>query len=221
MIMRTKTLLKACLIALVPSFSTGAEVLELVPDSVPDLAIAHQRTLTKAAHAHWGLNAPIALFAGQIHQESSWRIDARSQAGAQGLVQFMPATSEWFARLHPVDLGGISKTAQPFNPTWAISALVLYDRHLYKQVKARSPCNSWAFTLSAYNGGYTWVERDQNLASASGADPLVWFDATERFNAGRSNVNFRENRHYPKKIIHELQHIYIAAGWGLGVCYDF
>ncbi|WP_110603200.1 transglycosylase SLT domain-containing protein [Salinicola lusitanus] len=34
----------------------------------------------------------LAMFVAQVHQESRWRADAQSPAGAEGIVQFMPAT---------------------------------------------------------------------------------------------------------------------------------
>ncbi|HFH4259005.1 TPA: lytic transglycosylase domain-containing protein, partial [Pseudomonas aeruginosa] len=69
---------------------------------------------------------------------------------------------------------------------------------------------------SAYNGGQGWVNRDRRLASASGADQLAWFDSVERFNAGRSAANFRENRNYPRLILLRYERIYLQ--WGDGVC---
>lgn len=187
-----------------------------VKAAVPETAKAHQRTLTRTAYAHWGLDAPVATFAAQIHQESSWRIDARSPAGAEGLAQFMPATSEWFARINPRDL----TTAQPYNPAWSMRAMVLYNQWLYRRITAFDHCNRMAFTLSAYNGGLGWVQRDQALASASGADRLV-YAAVAPFNAGRSAANIHENRHYVDAIINRHQLLYRQAGWGAGVCYEF
>nr|WP_247738535.1 transglycosylase SLT domain-containing protein [Pseudomonas aeruginosa] len=160
-------LLSACQ----PAFAT---------DRIPTAAEQYRRTLVRSAHAEWGLSAPIATFAAQVHQESRWRADARSPVGAQGLAQFMPGTAEWIAGLYPTALG----TNQPFNPGWALRALVTYDRWLYDRNQASSECDRWAFVLSAYNGGQGWVNRDRRLASASGADPLAWFDSVERFNAG-------------------------------------
>lgn len=182
--------------------------------AIPHEAKTHQRTLTRTVYAHWGLDAPVATFAAQIHQESSWRIDARSPAGAEGLAQFMPATSEWFARINPRDL----TTAQPYNPAWSMRAMVLYNQWLYRRITAFDHCNRMAFTLSAYNGGLGWVQRDQALASASGADRLV-YAAVAPFNAGRSAANIVENRHYVDAIINRHQPLYMQAGWGTGVCY--
>lgn len=184
-------------------------------DTIPRQAEQYRRTLIRAAHAEWGLDAPIAMLAAQVHQESAWRADARSPVGAQGLAQFMPGTSAWMAELYPKTLGA----NQPFNPGWALRAMVVYDRWLYaRNQTAASGCDRWAFVLSAYNGGLGWVIRDRKLASAKGADQLVWFDSVERHNAGRSTGNFRENRHYPRVILLRWEPMYVAAGWGSGVC---
>ncbi|GAB2927562.1 transglycosylase SLT domain-containing protein [Rheinheimera gaetbuli] len=183
---------------------------------IPREAKIHQRTLIRSARAHWGLDAPVATFAAQIHQESRWHVGARSPVGAEGLAQFMPATSEWFARINPQDL----TTAQPFNPAWSMRALVLYNAWNHKRIVARDNCNRWSFTLSAYNGGLGWVQRDQALASASGADGLV-YNAVAPFNAGRSAASISENRHYVTTIINQWQPLYVQAGWGHGVCYEF
>jgi hypothetical protein len=181
---------------------------------IPAGAEHHRRVLVRAAHAEWGLGAPVATLAGQVHQESRWRSQARSPAGAEGIAQFMPATADWMAELYPNSLG----PAQPYNPGWALRAMVTYDRWLYDRNQAASDCDRWAFVLSAYNGGQGWVNRDRKLASAKGADKLAWFDSVERHNAGRSAANFRENRHYPRAILLRWEPMYAAAGWGPGVC---
>ncbi|MHA7915513.1 transglycosylase SLT domain-containing protein [Alloalcanivorax xenomutans] len=183
-------------------------------DAVPREALQYQRLLTRSAHAHWGLDAPIATLAAQVHQESAWRSDAKSWAGAEGLAQFMPGTSDWFAALYPEHLGD----RQPYNPSWALQALVLYDRWLYDRIHATHVCDRWAMTLASYNGGLGWILRDKRLASAKGADPLAWFDSVERFNAGRSAAAFRENRDYPRRILLRWSPLYERAGWGTGVC---
>lgn len=183
-------------------------------DSIPLAAEQHRRTLVRAAHAGWGLDAPIATMAGQVHQESRWQVAARSPVGAQGLAQFMPATADWMAELYPNSLG----PAQPYNPGWALRAMVQFDRWLYERNQAISECDRWAFALSGYNGGNGWVNRDRRLASAMGADQLAWFGQVERHNSGRSASNFRENRHYPRAILLRWEPLYAAAGWGRGVC---
>lgn len=183
-------------------------------DEIPQAAKSYQRTLVRTSHAFWGLDAPVATFAAQIHQESRWRADAHSPVGAEGLAQFMPATSDWFAELYPSHLG----KRQPYNPGWAMRAMVLYDKWLHARIQAASPCEKWAMVLSAYNGGLGWVYRDKRLASSKGLDPLVWFDSVERVNAGRSTANWNENRGYPRKILLRWEPLYERAAWGEGVC---
>lgn len=178
---------------------------------VPQQAKRWRAELTRAAHAQWGLDAPIAALAAQLHQESGWKPEAVSRVGAQGMAQFMPATATWWC-----ERTGMSQSeCQPTNPTWAIRALVGYDHWLSQRARAGDARNRHAFTLSAYNGGEGWVQRDQKLASSKGLDPLVWFGSVEIVNAGRSEANWRENRAYPRRIIFDLQPLY--ATWGPGV----
>ena len=177
------------------------------------LAEQYRRELTRESRAVWGLNAPVALFAAQIHQESQWNMRAVSPVGAQGLAQFMPATGKWIAAQYP-ELA----TNNPFNPSWSMRALVQYNHWHWQRIQARTDCDRWAFVLSAYNGGLGWVQRDKAKARAAGVDPLSYWGAVEKFNAGRTPASFNENRGYPKRIIYRWQPHYIASGWGAGVC---
>lgn len=186
-------------------------------DVIPNAAKQHRAILVRSAHAVWGLDAPIATFAAQVHQESRWRIHARSPVGAEGLAQFMPTTTEWIASAYPRTLAN----PQPYNPGWAMRALVQYDRWIFERLPATAQCERWAMVLSAYNGGLGWVKRDRKLASEKGSDQLIWFNSVERFNAGRSAANFRENRHYPRVILSRWEPMYVGAGWGNGVCVGF
>ena len=182
-------------------------------ETIPASAQQHRALLVRSVHAYAGLDAPVATFAAQVHQESRWRTDASSPVGAQGIAQFMPGTSQWIAQVNPA-----LQNPQPYNPGWALRALVIYDEYLIKQNQASDPCNAWAMTLAAYNGGQGWVNRDRKLALASGANGLVWFNQIELFNSGRSASNFNENRHYPKAILFQWETLYEEAGWGFGVC---
>lgn len=183
---------------------------------VPDVALKYRADLIRNSRTIWGLDAPVSTFAAQIHQESRWRPSATSPVGAQGMTQFMPATAAWLAKLYPKDLG----RAQPFNPSWSMRALALYDRWLFDQIRAASTCERLAFALSAYNGGLGWVDRDKKLASSKGLDELVWFGSVERVNAGRSASNWNENRQYPQMILKKYEPLYVAANWGPGACHD-
>jgi len=182
---------------------------------VPPAAQQYRAEVIRNARAVWGMSAPISAFAGQIHQESGWRPGAVSRVGAQGLAQFMPATTAWIATVYPQ-----LASPQPFNPSWSIRALVLYDRWISDRIRAAGACERFAFVMSGYNGGLGWVTRDQKLASSKGLDPLVWFGSVELVNDGRSVVNWNENRQYPQRILNKHEPLYVAAGWGPGACHD-
>lgn len=193
---------------LVAAFS-GA--MDAQAQQVPSNAARYRADLVRAAHAHWGLNAPVAALAAQVHQESGWNPQAVSRVGAAGMAQFMPTTASWWCDLN----GMAADQCQPQNPTWALAALVGYDKWLYERVRSADARNRMAFALSAYNGGLGWVNRDKLLASSKGLDPLVWFGSVERVNAGRGAANWRENRAYPQRILQILQPLY--AHWGPGI----
>ncbi|MDF7669867.1 transglycosylase SLT domain-containing protein [Orbaceae bacterium ESL0721] len=185
--------------------------------AIPQEAKQYQRELTRNAKAIMGINAPVSLFAAQIHQESRWKTDAKSPVGAQGLAQFMPATAKWIADTYPKMLG----SNQPYNPSWALRALVQYDDWLYQRINnTATTCDRWAFTLSAYNGGLGWVNRDRNRTAREQKDMTHYWGVVENINDGRKPINFKENRDYPIKIIYQHQPFYIAENWGLGVCND-
>lgn len=177
----------------------------------PPAALKYRSDVIRAARVDWGLNAPVADFAAQLHQESGWNPAARSPVGAQGLAQFMSSTADWIAGLMPH-----LATREPYNPVWAIRALVSYDRWLWSRVAVPDGCERMAMTLSAYNGGLGWVNRDRRLARTRGLDDARWFGSVETVNAGRSAANWRENRRYPQRILRELAPRYLS--WGGANC---
>ncbi|CTR35241.1 putative phage-related lytic murein transglycosylase [Escherichia coli] len=177
----------------------------------PASAKPYRAELVRNARAVWGMDAPVADFAGQFQQESDWNPAARSPVGAQGMAQFMPSTSDWISQLLPE-----LRAREPFNPSWAIRALVQYEQWLWQRVSARDGCQRMAFTLSAYNGGLGWVNRDKKLAAQRGLDAAVWFDAVATVNAGRSAANWRENRGYPQRILYQNAPRYLS--WGGANC---
>ena len=184
-------------------------------ESIPANALRHRAELTRCGRYAFGLSAPVATLAAQVHQESRWRENAVSPVGARGLAQFMPSTSQWIAGLVPE----LAENA-PFNPGWALRALATYDKWLWDRVSGWDACQRMAMALSGYNGGLGWVQRDASLAGRNGADPRIWFGHVERFNAGRNAAAWKENRGYPRRILGTLEPLYLSAGWGRGVCHD-
>ena len=154
----------------------------------------------------FGVDASAARLAAQIHQESAWRPDANSWAGAEGMAQFMPATGRWLAQKFP-SLG----TYDPWDPEWSLRAAATYDKWLLARNQGRNACASWAFALSAYNGGETRLKRERRAA----ADPGLWFGAQgAAMHRARGLSAWRENRGYVRRILLVLEPAYLAAGWG-------
>ncbi len=180
--------------------------------TIPRAAQQYRATLVRAAHATWGLDAPVSVFAAQVHTESWWRNNTVSHVGAQGLAQFMPSTAKWLPSVAPE-----TGKPEPFNPGWSLRALCAYDKWLWERNDGASAYERMAFTLSAYNGGQGWVNRDRRLALQRGLDAARWFGAVATVNAGRSAAAWKENRNYPRLILQERQYAYIKAGWGPGI----
>lgn len=175
--------------------------------AIPREALQHRATLKREAQRVWGLDAPVATFAAQVHQESRWRVDARSPVGALGLAQFMPSTASWIGGVYP-SLGERS----PLNPTWALRGLVTYDKWLFDRIKADNECERMAFALSAYNGGLGWVYKRQQRSE----QPGICMGATCAINPGVHPASQRENAHYPVVILRQHEQLYRA--WGRGSC---
>lgn len=177
---------------------------------VPADATRYRLQLVRAAHAEWGLDAPVAVFAAQVHQESGWRPEALSRVGARGLAQFMPATAAWWC-----DMNGLGRAdCQPHNPAWALRALVGYDKYLYDRAPARYTAHDrmWV-ALRAYNGGlghWQAEARTTGLALPSRAQ----VDGACG-NARRAALHCVENLGYPRRILITLQPRYAAWGPGL------
>ncbi len=180
--------------------------------TIPREAKAYRSLLVRVARVEWGMAAPVATFAAQVHQESGWNPDAVSPVGAEGLAQFMPATAAWMPTIVPQN-----GEPNPRNPAWALRNMAGYDRWLHERVSAATPCDRMAMALAAYNGGLGWVQRDARLAASRGFDPRRWWDNVELVNAGRNRAAFTENRGYPR-LLHTLEPMYEAAGWGAGSC---
>ena len=206
-----------CLVFMVISFARPAFCADVKPPSIPHAAMQYRLTLKREAQLVWGLNAPVATFAAQVHQESRWRSQAVSPVGALGIAQFMPLTAKWLIGIQPAKLRLVDST--PLNPTWALRALVTYDRWLFERIRSTSSsCEHMAFVLSAYNGGLGWVYKRQAMAIKQGGNPAVCLNATCSLNPGVTPSNQRENERYPQIILHQFEPLYTSAHWGIGAC---
>lgn len=91
---------------------------------------------------------PAEVLAAQIARESSWRTDAVSPAGAQGIAQFMPPTWEQFGLDANGD--GVADVWDPVDAIHSAAALNCVNRRLVRDVPGRRIEN----ILAAYNAGH-------------------------------------------------------------------
>lgn len=105
------------------------------------------------------------LLAAQCYQESAFDPQAVSWAGAQGLMQLMPATAASLG----VDAANI------FDPETNIEAGVRYLKKLNQSFADITPQSSRIpFILAAYNGGTTHVRDAMALARKDGKSDKQW-----------------------------------------------
>ncbi|MFL6228646.1 MAG: transglycosylase SLT domain-containing protein [Pyrinomonadaceae bacterium] len=108
------------------------------------------------------------LLASQMYQESRFKPDARSWAGATGLLQLMPATARQFGVHDPTDpednVQGATKFLKWLGDFWAER---IEDEH--ERLK---------FVLASYNCGAGHVEDAQRLAEKYGGNPKSWADVS-------------------------------------------
>jgi soluble lytic murein transglycosylase-like protein len=175
--------------------------------AAPDLCTQYRSTLIREAQAVYGLNAPIPALIAQLRKESSCRADVTAWDDGRGLAQFMDGTTAQVGRMFP-ELG----PPDPYDPRWAIRALVRYDNWLYERVKGDTYCERWAAALKGYNAGLGYVQRAQRTSPTPG----TWFNGTENINAGQSAKNFEDSRRYPRVILFKHQPLY--AHWGVVTC---
>lgn len=96
--------------------------------------------LGMARDAAWRHGIPEGVFKRMIEQESRWKPDARSPAGAKGLGQLMPATAK--------RLG-----VDPNDPYENLDGAARYLVEQFRRFK------NWRIALAAYNAGPTAVAR--------------------------------------------------------------
>lgn len=119
------------------------------------------------------------LLASLVYQESNFRPNAQSWAGAVGLMQLMPATA--------IEFGAVDRA----NPKQSLKAGVLYLKYLDK-LWSRYVQNSnerLKFVLASYNAGLSHVIDARNLAKKYDKDPSNW-DDVESFLRQKSNPKY-------------------------------
>ena len=107
------------------------------------------------------------LLASQMYQESRFEPQARSWAGAQGLLQIMPATAR--------ELGVVDAYDPRDNIAGAVEYLEWLDENYWRET-IPDPAQRTRFILASYNVGAGHVMDAQRLTEANGGDKTVWKD---------------------------------------------
>ena len=109
------------------------------------------------------------LITAQMFQESRFNPDAKSGAGAMGLMQVLPKTAK---ELGYDDLK---------DPVQSIQAGVDYLAWTRARFSMEMPVQERLyFALAAYNAGFGHVRDAQKLAAKMGLKPNVWFNNVEK-----------------------------------------
>ena len=112
------------------------------------------------------LNWDWRLLAAQAFQESRFKADARSWAGAGGLLQLMPATARQYG------------VRNAFDPEDNVQGAVRFLKWLQEFWAERIPDEGerLKFILASYNTGAGHVEDARRLTAKYGGDAQVWND---------------------------------------------
>lgn len=128
---------------------------------------------------------PWTLICSQMFQESSFRNDAVSWSGAQGLMQLMPATA------------GEVGVKDPFDPDDNIRGGTYYLKKQYRRVPDEvDAVNTTCFALASYNGGYGHLIDARKLAEKLGKNPNVWTDNVDQAYALLSEPYYAKRAKY-------------------------
>ena len=127
------------------------------------------------------------LMMAQGHQESRLDQSVKSQVGAVGVMQVMPATGK------ELKVGDITQVDRN------VEAGVKYMRFMMDRSYKDEPMdnvNKALFTFASYNAGPARIRQMRNLAQTRGLNPNLWFNNVERVVAekiGRETVTYVSN----------------------------
>jgi len=123
---------------------------------------------------------PQMLVFAVIREESNFRAEVESPAGAIGLMQLMPTTARYVAKT-------IRTKYQPtllIHPDFNVKLGVAYLKRLLRRYKG-----NLFYTLAAYNGGATNVKRWKRKTGSEDFDNFV------------ETITFLETQNYVKRVI--------------------
>lgn len=119
------------------------------------------------------------LTASLIYQESRFKNNLTSWAGAWGLMQLMPATAKRF---------GVDTISSPRDQIRAGTEFITWLDKLFSDIKDEN--ERIKFVLAAYNIGPGHIIDARNLARKLGANPDVWEENVDRCLLSKSNPKY-------------------------------
>ena len=149
---------------------------------------------SKYSKRYFGAAFDWRYFKAQAIAESRLQEDARSGAGAVGVMQVMPRTFDEIRQKNPSIRGPLEQ------PRWNIAAGISYDRQHYLVWNAPRPlADKLKFMFGSYNAGRRNILSAQRLALADGLDGTLWSSIETQLPAvtGARNI---ETRNYITRI---------------------
>jgi len=119
------------------------------------------------------------LLASLIYQESHFKSDVTSWAGAWGIMQLMPATAKRF---------GVDLNSPPADQIRAGTEFIRWLDNLFKDIPDRQ--ERIKFILAAYNIGPGHIIDARNLALKNGADPNTWDNSVSKFLLSKADPKY-------------------------------
>jgi soluble lytic murein transglycosylase-like protein len=132
-----------------------------------------------ARHAGQSKMSPMLVYA-VIREESNFRAEVESPAGAVGLMQLMPSTAKYIAKIKRMKY----EPDHLIDPDINVKLGVAYLNRLLKRYKG-----NLFYTLAAYNGGATNVKRWIRITGARDLDVFV------------ESITFIETQNYVKRVL--------------------
>lgn len=132
----------------------------------------YDRHFRKYAKHYFGAGFDWRWFKAQGIAESGLKPDAKSPAGALGIMQILPSTYEEIKRENP-------HFKNMKDPHWNIAAAIFYDRKMYRRwQKAQAERKRLALAFASYNAGYAKVRRGYKKAAKKHRQVTEWDQLT-------------------------------------------
>ncbi len=126
------------------------------------------------------LNWDWRLMASQMYQESQFKPNVKSWAGAVGLMQLLPSTAKMYGTTNLYDPKSNIKAGTKF--------LIYLDKYWSEFIEDST--ERIKFILASYNVGRGHVDDARRLAEKYGANPNVWEDNVEFYLLQKSKPKY-------------------------------